>query len=67
MNYKSTRDVARILGVGTSRLSQAVWRGDIPEPEKGPGNSFCWTDEDINRASKVLLGKSYRSNGEKIA
>ena len=60
MCFKSTREVARILGVGVSGLSQAVWRGAIPEPERGPGNSFCWTEEDINRASKALLGKPYK-------
>lgn len=67
MEFKSTREVARILGVGVSRLSQAVWRGDIPEPERGPGNSFCWTEEDINRASKALLGKLYRPEQVTVA
>ena len=60
MMVKSTKQVAQILGIGVSRLSQAVWRGDIPEPERGPGNSFCWIPEDINRASRTLLNKSYK-------
>ena len=59
MVAKSTKQVAQILGIGVSRLSQAVWREDIPEPERGPGNSFCWTPEDINRASWALLHKPY--------
>ncbi len=60
MDFKSTRQVARILEVGISRLSQAVWLGRIAEPQRGPGNSFFWTAEDINRASQVLLGQPYQ-------
>ena len=67
MSFLSTRQVAHLLGVRVSRLSTAVWRGDIPEPERGPGNSFCWTDEDINRASKVLLGRPYTPQLETVA
>jgi len=60
MSVKSTKEVALLLGIGVSRLSQAVWTGRVAEPQKGPGNSFCWTNEDINRASKALLSRPYK-------
>jgi len=60
VGFRSTRDVGKLLGVPPSRLSRLVWDGRIPEPERGPGDSFCWTIEDINRASKALLGKPYK-------
>ncbi len=59
MTMKSTKQVAEILGIGVARHSQAVWAGRVPQPEKGPGNSYCWTDEDIDKASRALLGKPY--------
>ncbi len=59
MGFKSTIEVANILNVNVSRLSQGVWNGRIPKPQKGPGNSYCWTDADIDKASRVLLGKAY--------
>lgn len=57
---KSTKQVAKILGVPLGKLSRIVWEERITPPEKGPGNSFWWTDEDINRASRELLGKVYK-------
>lgn len=60
MRILSTREVGKLLAVPPSRLSRIVWDGRIPEPERGPGNSFLWNDEDVNRASKVLLGRPYR-------
>ena len=54
MNYKNTRAVAKRLGVPVSSLSQAVWRGDVSEPERAPGGSFLWTDTDIRSAAKAL-------------
>ena len=67
MSFKSTRQVAALLGVSPNKLQRAVWEGRIPEPEKGPGNNFFWTEADINRASKALLNKPYRleARGEK--
>lgn len=60
MGIKSTRQVAVLLGVNPNKLQRAVWEGRIPEPEKGPGNSFYWTEADVNRASKELLNRPYR-------
>jgi len=51
MAYRSTRDVARLLGIGTSRLSRAVWDRRLPAPEKGPGGAYLWSDADLTRAS----------------
>ena len=51
MAFRSTRDVARLLGIGTSRLSRAVWDGRLPAPEKGPGGAYFWNDADVERAS----------------
>jgi len=51
----STRDVAKLLNIKPGRISQAVWSGRIPEPERGPGNAFFWTKPDIERCCRVLL------------
>lgn len=59
MTIRNTKTVARLIGVNISTLSQAVWAGRIPEPQRGPGGCFLWADEDINRASRVLTGKAY--------
>ncbi|MBW8015038.1 MAG: helix-turn-helix domain-containing protein [Planctomycetes bacterium] len=60
MEIKSTKQVAVLIGVKPNKLQRAVWEGRISEPKKGPGNSFYWTEADINRASKALLNKPYR-------
>jgi predicted DNA-binding transcriptional regulator AlpA len=68
MSVLGTREVAKILGVSHSRLIRAVWDGRVSPPSKMPGGAFGWTDEDINRASWVLLHKAYeprRSNNNK--
>jgi hypothetical protein len=54
MTLRSTRDVARLLGIGTSRLSKAVWDGRVPAPEKGPGGAYFWSDADLERASRLF-------------
>ncbi len=59
MRFKSTRTVGGLLGVNPSRLQRLIWEGRLTAPERGPGNSFCWADEDIDRASRVLLGRPY--------
>jgi len=51
MALRSTRNVARLLGIGTSRLSRAIWDGRLPAPEKGPGGAYFWSDDDLTRAS----------------
>lgn len=55
--FLSTRDAARRLGVNPSRLSRAVWTGKVPEPQRGPGGNFLWTEDDLRRASWALLGR----------
>ena len=52
MTFQSTRQVAKSLNVPVTRLSQAVWRGSIAEPERGPDGSFLWTAEDAQRAAR---------------
>ena len=49
--YRSTRDVARMLGVNPSRLTRAIWDGRLDPPTKAPGGAFLWTYDDIERAS----------------
>lgn len=58
MKYRSTLEVARLLGVNPSRLARAVWAGRIDAPERGPGGAFYWTSRDIAQASWVLRGRS---------
>ena len=53
----TTRQAADKIGVKVNTLTAAVWRGDIPEPEK-LGKSFLWTHEDIARARSY-----FRSTG----
>ena len=53
--YRSTRQVARLLGVSVSRLTRSVWEGRVDEPPRGPSGSFLWRREDIERASWALL------------
>jgi hypothetical protein len=52
--FRSTRETAKLLGVPPGRISMNVWNGRIAEPERGPGECFLWTDDDIARAAKVL-------------
>jgi hypothetical protein len=58
MDLRSTRDVARLLGIGVSRLARAVWEGRVAAPLKGPGGAYLWTRRDIERASWVLRHRS---------
>jgi DNA-binding transcriptional MerR regulator len=58
MDLRSTRDVARLLGIGVSRLARAVWEGRIDPPAKGPGGAYLWTRRDIERASWALRHRS---------
>ncbi len=59
MAFWSTREVARLLGVSVALLTKAVWCGRVDPPEKSPSGNFLWTLEDINRASWILLHKSF--------
>ncbi|MCX5671418.1 MAG: hypothetical protein NTU94_08890 [Planctomycetota bacterium] len=51
---RSTREVARLLSIHPSTLSQALWDGRIPAPQKGPGGAFWWDETAIYRAAKVF-------------
>jgi hypothetical protein len=55
MDYMSTRDVAKVLGVNPSRLARALWTGRIQEPQRGPSGNFLWVEADVRRACWVLL------------
>jgi len=52
--FFSTRDVAQFLQMKVGTLNHAVWEGRVAEPSRGPGNTFYWSIEDIERASRVL-------------
>ena len=56
--FKSTSQVARILGISASRLGRAVWEERVDPPTRGPSGAFLWTDADIERASWALLHRS---------
>lgn len=66
MEFYSTRQVAKILGIKPDILSKAIWQDKVSAPQKSPSGNFLWTTEDINRASWVLLHKAYEiSKGDK--
>jgi hypothetical protein len=62
--FRSTREVAELLGIRPDRLSHAVWDKRVPEPGRTPRGDFLWTEADINRASKALLGKPWSETKE---
>ena len=55
MEYRSTREVAKLLGVNPSRLARAIWDGRVPAPERGPSGAFLWIESDIRQAARILL------------
>jgi hypothetical protein len=61
MDYLSTRQVARLLGVSVSLLTKAVWSGRVDPPQKSPSGNFLWTPADIARASWVLFHKPFEN------
>ena len=56
--FRSTRQVAAILGVKPSRIGKAIWEGRLSNPQRGPSGAFLWTDVDIERACWALLHRS---------
>ncbi len=52
---RSTKEVARLLGIPVAGLAKAIYRDRIEAPGKGPGNAFQWGREDILRAGWALL------------
>jgi hypothetical protein len=57
--YYSTRQVAGFLNIKPDTLSKAIWQGRFDPPAKSPSGHFLWTEQDIERASWVLLHKAY--------
>ena len=51
MGFKSTREVAKLLGIKTSTLERAVWDERVKRPEKAPSGAYCWMEPDIERAA----------------
>ncbi len=64
MDYTSTRQVARLLGVSVSLLTKAVWDGRITPPQKSPSGNFLWTRADIERANWVLHHRPFEPQQE---
>jgi len=52
--FKSTRQVARLLGILPGRLNTAVWSGRVPEPVRGPSGNFLWQEADVQRAARAF-------------
>ncbi|MFC1633649.1 hypothetical protein ACFL5Z_02300 [Planctomycetota bacterium] len=61
ITYRGTREVSALIKVKPGTIIRAIWDGRLHPPEKGPGSAFLWTEDDINRASKVLVGRPYKS------
>jgi hypothetical protein len=49
-----TRDAAAMLGVRPGTLLKAIWEGRLPEPQRGPGKAFIWSENDLRRAAWLL-------------
>jgi hypothetical protein len=54
MGYRSTREVAKLLGLNPSRLARAIWDGRLTPPARAPAGGFLWTANDVERASWLL-------------
>ena len=57
MEYRSTCEVAQLLGVSVGGLTRALWERRVHRPRKSPSGTFLWTAEDIHRASWVMRGR----------
>ncbi len=66
MDYLSTRQVAKLLGISVSLLTKAVWCGRVDPPQKSPSGNFLWTLTDIERASWVLHHRAF-DNRQNVA
>ena len=55
--FRSTKEVALMLGVKVGTLAASVWAGRIPEPDRSPAGHFLWTEHDISRACRVMRGR----------
>ena len=52
-----TKQAAVILGVRPGTLTRAVWEGRLPQPAKGPGGAYVWSQADLRQAAWALLGR----------
>ena len=59
-----TKQAAAMLGVRPGTLTRAVWDERMPQPAKGPGGAFLWSEDDVRRASWVLLGRDLKDVAE---
>ena len=68
MDFRNTREVARLLGISASRLARAVWDQRFAAPAKGPGGAYFWTEADARRACWALLGHDIctPANGQEV-
>ena len=53
--FRSTREVAGLLGMPPGRINRAIWESRLKPPQRGPSGAFLWSELDIRRASWVLL------------
>jgi hypothetical protein len=63
MEILSTVQVARELGVRPDRINRAIWLGELKPPIKGPGGSFLWEHDDIERLKMLLSRKATIAGG----
>jgi len=56
---RSTPTVGRLLGKRPGTILHAIFEGRLAPPPKGPGGVYLWGARDIDRASRILLGRPY--------
>jgi hypothetical protein len=52
--FRSTQQVANLLGIKTGRLNRAVWENRITPPPKSPGGDYLWDEKAIHHASWII-------------
>ncbi|MHC4123032.1 MAG: helix-turn-helix domain-containing protein [Planctomycetota bacterium] len=57
--FFGTKEVSKILGVKVCTLSAAIWQERFAVPNK-VGGRYLFSVEDVNKASKCLLGRPYK-------
>ena len=50
MGYRSTREVAKLLGLKPGTFAHAIWEGRVRAPAKSPSGAYLWTDDDVQCA-----------------
>lgn len=64
MQFYSTRQVARLLGIPPARLTKAIWDDRVSPPAKGPAGNFLWTLQDVQKVSWALLHRAFEASPE---